>query len=730
MKKIIFGSVVSIIIIFLLFITYLSIIGIETNRFNNHVIKSIQNFDKDLKIQLRQIKIVFDPLKFQIQAKTIGSKLKYKGKTIEIENIKAQISINSILKDNFLLKDLEISTKSLEIKNLVSFIRNFKNTPELYVFEKIVKRGYLISDIKLEFDQEGKIKNNYKIRGFIKNAKISALKKYNLDNINLIFNLNNKIFIFEDVRFSLNNLSLFSKKIEVQNDKKDFIVKGIIENSSTSLDNQIIETFIKQNYPKLVLNKLNLNSKNQFSFKINKNLKIEDLQLDSKIQIDEIELKNSLKLSKFFPNSKNQITLNNHKIQIDFSKNNLIVKGEGDFLLQNKKDNIRYKIKKKNNLYNFDLELLINENPFIIKNLGFKKDEDTKMSLNLKGTHFPKKKTEIKEVSLREKNNKFLIKDLILNKDYKIKNFKEISMDYIDTKNKENKFEIFKKKKNYVLSGTKFNADSLIESLLNNDNSNNLNLLESNLKLKIQITKVYLDEIYNVNNINGFLNIRDNEITNAELNASFSNNKILKFTIKSNPEEKVTTLFLDEAEPIVKRYKFIKGYENGSLDFYSSKKGNKSLSNLKVYNFRLRELPTLTKLLTLASLQGIADILSGDGITFEEFEMNFSNQNNLVTIHEIYAIGPAISILMDGYIEKNKVVSLRGSLVPATTINKAIGSIPVLGKILVGSKTGEGVFGVSFKIKGAPNKLETTVNPIKTLTPRFITRTLEKIKKN
>ena len=93
-------------------------------------------------------------------------------------------------------------------------------------------------------------------------------------------------------------------------------------------------------------------------------------------------------------------------------------------------------------------------------------------------------------------------------------------------------------------------------------------------------------------------------------------------------------------------------------------------------------------------------------------------------------IGPAISILMDGYVEKNKVVSLRGTLVPATTINKAIGSIPLLGKILVGSKAGEGVFGVSFKIKGPPKDLQTTVNPIKTLTPRFITRTLEKIKKN
>ena len=121
--------------------------------------------------------------------------------------------------------------------------------------------------------------------------------------------------------------------------------------------------------------------------------------------------------------------------------------------------------------------------------------------------------------------------------------------------------------------------------------------------------------------------------------------------------------------------------------------------------------------------------MTGEGIRFKEFEMNFKNENKLMTIDEIYAIGPAISILMNGYIESKKLVSLRGTLVPATTLNKVIGSLPLIGKILVGKKTGEGVFGVSFKIKGPPKNLKTTVNPIKTLTPRFITRTLEKAKK-
>ena len=195
-------------------------------------------------------------------------------------------------------------------------------------------------------------------------------------------------------------------------------------------------------------------------------------------------------------------------------------------------------------------------------------------------------------------------------------------------------------------------------------------------------------------------------------------------------DSKITTLYSSRAKPLVKRYKFIRGFDEGYLDFYSSKKDNISISKLNIYDFKLKELPVLTKILTLASLQGIADILSGEGIRFDEFEMNFKNQGDLMTIDEIYAIGPAISILMSGYVEDDKLISLRGTLVPATTINKTISTIPVLGKILVGDKTGEGVFGVSFKIKGPPKKLETTVNPIKTLTPRFITRTIEKIKKN
>lgn len=731
MKKIIYRSLISIILFFLLSIVYLSTIGIETKRLNDQVGNLLKNFNKDLEIELKKIKIVLDPFNFELNAKTIGSQLKIREKNIYLENIKTQISINSFINNDFSIKKIDISTRSLELKNLIGFLRNFKNNPELYFLEKIVKKGYLISDIEFEFDQNGKIKDNYKIKGFLKNAKIDLFKIYNLDNINLNFDISQNNLNLNDTSFSVNNLPIYSKKTSLKKIKNSFLIKGSIKNKDISLNDTLINDFIKKKFPKLNLNNINLNSENIFSFKIDKNLKIEDLKFSSEIKLNSLEFTNHLKLDNFFPNIKDQIIFNDHLIKINHDKNVLFIKGNGNVLIQNKNDVVSYEITFKDKIYKFFTSLDVNKNQIKVDLLNYKKKKDFKSNLNITGSYFPSDKIVINSFKFKENDNELKIERLKLDKSLKIKDFKKISLSFFDQDLRENKIKIVKKKDgNYNLFGEKFNANSLIENLINGKDSNKSSILNQSLNLNIEINQVYLDKENVIQNFSGYLNFNNNEISKAELIAFFSKNKKFKFTVNTIQGEKVSTLFLDYAEPVVKRYKFIQGYKGGSLDFYSSKKEKTSKSNLKIYNFKLKKLPILTKLLTLASLQGIADILSGEGITFDEFEMNFNTQDNLITIDEMYAIGPAISILMDGYIEKDKLISLRGSLVPATTINKAIGTIPVLGKILVGSKTGEGVFGVSFKIKGPPKNLETTVNPIKTLTPRFITRTLEKIKKN
>jgi len=264
-----------------------------------------------------------------------------------------------------------------------------------------------------------------------------------------------------------------------------------------------------------------------------------------------------------------------------------------------------------------------------------------------------------------------------------------------------------------------------------NDDESSTIFENFNSKFDIKIDTTFINKNDYTKNLFGNFSFKENKLDKLNLESTFSNNKIMNLSIETNKQkETITKFFSNYPKPLIKRYDFIKGFEEGYLNFNSIKKDGVSNSVLIIDNFKVKEVPVFAKLLSLASLQGIADLLTGEGIRFTDFEMIYSSQKGLTTIEEMYAIGPAISILMDGYISSKKLVSLRGTLVPATTINRSIASIPLLGKILIGDKTGEGVFGVSFKIKGPPKNLSTTVNPIKTLTPRFITRTLEKIKKN
>ena len=124
----------------------------------------------------------------------------------------------------------------------------------------------------------------------------------------------------------------------------------------------------------------------------------------------------------------------------------------------------------------------------------------------------------------------------------------------------------------------------------------------------------------------------------------------LKLSIKTNSNnERITDLFVGNAKPLVKKYDFIKGFEGGYLKFDSIEKNKVSNSNLKIFDFKLKEVPALTKLLTLASLQGIADTLSGEGIRFESFEMKSNSKGNVMTIDDALAMGPAVSILLNEY---------------------------------------------------------------------------------
>jgi hypothetical protein len=541
------------------------------------------------------------------------------------------------------------------------------------------------------------------------------------------FNVNNK--------FKINNLTINSDiYINSLDYKRPSFLNDYLQNKEKTIQ-------IKDHKVKLILKKDDLtidgfglvkieNKFDDIKYKIN--FKNKNIYLTSSLNLSELKLNKQEYLKPFFPKLDEVISLKDQQIEINYSKNELSILGKGEIKLSNEFEQIDFNILKIKDEYKFNTKIDLEKTLLNIDFLNFEKKDKLKTKIDISGIYNSNKLINLKKLAISNKDTTILLEDLLINNIKQIIKVEKIDLDFFDNQNKKNKILLTRiKENNYKLDGQIFNANKLIDNLLKSKKKENSKLLINDLDLLLNLKKVHLDDESVIKNFKGKLSIKDGKVSFVNIFGDFNKTDNLKFTLSTNNNgQKITTFFSSRAKPIVSRYEFIKGYEEGYLDFYSSNKNGTSKSKLKLYDFKLQKLPGLTKLLTLASLQGIADTLSGEGIRFSEFEMNFTNKDNLMTIEEIYAIGPAISILMNGYIEEDKLVSLRGTLVPATTINKVIGSIPFLGKILVGDKTGEGVFGVSFKIKGPPKNLETSVNPIKTLTPRFITRTLEKIKNN
>jgi uncharacterized membrane protein (Fun14 family) len=79
--------------IFVLLITYLSTVGIETEKFNNQIQNLVKQKNDKFDVSLKKIKLTLDPLNFKVNAKTIDAKITFNNKPIELEYIQTQISL-------------------------------------------------------------------------------------------------------------------------------------------------------------------------------------------------------------------------------------------------------------------------------------------------------------------------------------------------------------------------------------------------------------------------------------------------------------------------------------------------------------------------------------------------------------------------------------------------------------------------------------------------------------
>ena len=456
------------------------------------------------------------------------------------------------------------------------------------------------------------------------------------------------------------------------------------------------------------------------SFKLKDNFNISGIVNTANIKIsDEYEIKN---LITNFSYEKNNLYLN----EASWSFKDVPL-GEREFF----HGELNLKQKKKN--YEIDLSFKTDQVSHFLKipvmNYSFSKSNvavvKTKFLINENKTIF------FKDISIEDRDNQFEVKNLHLNKDYSLIDFREIKIKTSVDDDINNEFKVINKRDKINIEGKVFDAKAILKEL-SKDSKKDKFFKKISKDIEIDFDKILKVAEFPIKNFRLIGKIQKGTFEKITAKSDFSNNEHLDISLIKQKETdlKILEVHSDIAMPLVSDYKFFQGLDGGNLIYVSRFNNKRSFNEITINDFKLNDAPALAKIFTLADLKGLTDTLKGEGISFDTLLIKYESDPSTMTINEIFMIGPSVSVLVDGYVEKKSgLVSLRGTLVPAKQLNKLVSKIPVVGDILVGKKVGEGVFGLSFKIKGLPNDLKTTVNPVKTLAPRFITRAVEAAKK-
>ena len=723
MKKILNTLFLFFLISSLALLLIISTIGIETKKFNNFISQKINQNDKNINIKLERIKFKLDVKNISLFLETFNPKIIYRNATIPTKKIKVYVDFFSIIKSEPKIEKINLTINQIKIDELKKISNIFKPSNFKSFINNKIKAGKISSELEIYFN-ENNLLENFIAKGSVENLETEISKNLFLEDSNFNFFADKSDILIK---------KLFGKIGPAEIKDGDLILRlgpeiSIQSNFITNLNLDNKSLFFKKNFKNLdFLNNLNLfkaELNNSFMINFDETYKINnyDFKSDGKILKAEFNIYDGLK-DKFFSNKIERIFITDSTVKTNLNNNQKKMSILGKYSLT------------ANDFLNFNIISDLNN-----KSLNLKLDFDYDEEINIELLNYKKTKGDVAEFSidLSKLKNNFNInqinyrenKNVISLEGIKIKNKKFLKLDKVSIETykngkKNNDFDILYGRKIFI-RGNQFDATNLPKIL--NQETKTSNFSNVNKDIEIDITTVTAPVSEKLLDFRLIGQIDNGKFTKISSKSSFGNDNFLDIKMKKNKDnKKYLEIYSDLTKPLLTEFSFFKGLIGGNLSYTSIIDKENSISNLKIENFKVVNAPGMVKLLSLADLGGLADLAEGEGISFDILEVSFEKNKNDLILNEILALGPSISVLMEGY-QNQSVTSLRGTLVPAKTINKMISKIPLIGDIVIPKEVGEGLFGISFKMKGPTGKVKTTINPIRTVTPRFIQKIIDRNK--
>ena len=714
----------SLLIIGLLII--LSTIGIETKKFNKFISNKIYNENKNINLSFNTIKFKVDIKEISLFLETINPKVFYRETLLPVKNIKVYIDFESFLKNEQKFEKVNITFNQINMNQFREISSTFKPSNITSFLKNKIEDGKLETKLEIFFNNKNEI-DNFIAKGKVYDLEIRATKE-------LIFEKTNFDFFADKTDVLIKNISSETEYLQVKDGDLKIKLLPEIQIESNFISKIDINTKVQKNYLnfkdkfKLLKNistfQASLNNNLFFHFDKTYKIKKYDIKSTGKISKSSFKFKKSIS-NTFISEEISQINFFDAEIKTNINPNENKTSVSGKYSI-NQGEQLNFNIKQNivkdllNIKANLDYEKLINLNV-----INYEKPENVIANISL---NLDKRKDDlkIKKFQLNEQKSSIILENILIKKN-KFISLKNISIKTFKKDKINNDFEILFGKKIYI-KGSHFDASNL-PKFFNQKSKNNI-LSKVNKEIEIDFKNIVAPLSEKLENFKLIGEINDGRFVKISSKGSFEGDNFLDITMKFDKKNKKKYLevYSDLPQPLLTEYNFFKGLSGGKLIFSSIIEDDYANSKLVIENFKVINAPGMVKLLSLADLRGLADLAEGDGLSFDILEIKMEKSKENLKLNEILALGPSISVLMEGY-QDPSVTSLRGTLVPAKTLNKMISKIPVIGEIIIPKEIGEGLFGISFKMKGPPGNIKTTINPIRTLTPRFIQKIIDRNKK-
>ena len=725
MKKIFFSSIIIFLIILSLLCITLLTSGIKTDKFDSFLTSKINDHNKHLDLNINSIRFKLDYKELSLFLETSDPQITYRNTSIPAKKIKVYVDFLSLLSSSPDIKKINLIFNELKIDQFKNLAKTLKPSNFKSIVHNKISKGTITLSLEIFLGKEN-IFENFIARGDIKGLTLNTINKINLENLNFNFFADKSDVLLKEITGNILGTEIKDGDLRVN-------LSNIISVDSNFLSKINFKKGDKNRYKEFFKNinffenieifKVDLN--NNFSIKFDQTYKVKDFSFKSNGLLQNAHIKFEQPIKNFaLDKNIDFINLKNSRVLINLDKKLKSINLDGLYSFDSK-DYLEFKMTNEylKNSFALDIQADLKEK-INLKILNYTKKKNTKANLSFNLT---KKKNDlrIKELNFSHDDTQILINGLIISNGNITSIDKLKVKTYLEGKN-NNDFTLILKDK-ILINGTKADASNLPKILSENSQTNNLKKINKNIDINIKNIIAPLSENLKNFKLLGF--IENGKFSSITSKGDFGNNKHLDITMKNNKKDnkKYLEIYSDLTSPLLTNYSFFKGLSGGNLLYTSILEENYSTSKLKIENFKVVNAPGVIKLLSLADLGGLADLAEGEGITFDVLEINMEKSQEELKLNEILALGPSMSVLMEGY-QNSNITSLRGTLVPAKTLNKFIAKIPLIGDIVIPKEIGEGLFGISFKMKGPPGQIKTSINPIKTLTPRFIQKVIEKNK--